>query len=191
MSSFRHASTNLKDLNIQHCVYATLGRLFGVIVGTIILVKVITDTSSDIFAIIFALTLIVAVLLSTFARWASFFSPSVTKLTTASIVSGLMGTITSIGGPPIAIIYRLEPPVTARSHLNFLISTGALMSLIALGVSGFIGRLHIEAIILFMLPVVAGVYFSRNHANFAHKYFKPAIFTVILISAFAILIKTI
>lgn len=57
-------------------------------------------------------------------------------LSVAGFVSGVTGTATSIGGPPIAILYQHRPPHQIRSTLGVFFIIGAGMSLVGLGAAG-------------------------------------------------------
>ena len=54
----------------------------------------------------------------------------------AGFVSGITGTATSIGGPPLAIVYQREAPDVIRSTLGVYFVAGAALSLVGLGISG-------------------------------------------------------
>ena len=57
-------------------------------------------------------------------------------LLTAGFVSGVTGTTTSIGGPPLAILYQHRPALLIRSTLAVYFLAGAGFSLVGLGVTG-------------------------------------------------------
>lgn len=191
LASLPHACSNLRDLNVQHCAWASAGRVLGVAAGTWLFVTYFSDTGGRAFALLFAGTMLVALLFSSFGRWAKFFTPSVPRLAAASTLAGVMGTMTSIGGPPVALIYRLEPPATGRLHLNFLLGTGALMSLGALGYAGAITRLQLEAAAACVPAALLGLLFARWYADRVSKYFRQAVLMVILVSTCALVIRNI
>ncbi len=58
------------------------------------------------------------------------------RLTAAGFVSGVAGTTTSIGGPPVALLYQHHEPEEVRSTLAVCFVLGALISLVAIGVGG-------------------------------------------------------
>ncbi|MDT0302847.1 sulfite exporter TauE/SafE family protein [Streptomonospora wellingtoniae] len=83
------------------------------------------------------------------------------SLLAAGLVSGFTGTATSIGGPPVALLYQHESADRIRGTLGayFLVST--LMSLCMLAVGG---ELHAEEVAagLWLMPfVVAGFLAGR------------------------------
>ncbi|CAL9593351.1 hypothetical protein SUDANB121_05302 [Nocardiopsis dassonvillei] len=58
------------------------------------------------------------------------------SLVTAGALSGFTGTATSIGGPPMALLYQYEEPARVRATLAAFFLFGGLLSLTALGVGG-------------------------------------------------------
>ncbi len=73
-------------------------------------------------------------------------------LATAGLISGVTGTTTSIGGPPMAILYQHRPPPQIRSTLGLFFVIGAALSLVGLGV---VGRLEPATFLLAMTMVPA------------------------------------
>jgi uncharacterized membrane protein YfcA len=53
-------------------------------------------------------------------------------LTGAGLLAGVMGTATSIGGPPIALIYQRESGPLIRATLSIFFTVGALLSVLTL-----------------------------------------------------------
>jgi hypothetical protein len=79
----------------------------------------------------------------------------------AGVVSGVAGTATSIGGPPIALVYQHDPGPRVRASLGAYFIVGVVISLFALGVGG---QLHQRDVVtgLGLLPfVVAGFLVAR------------------------------
>lgn len=58
------------------------------------------------------------------------------SLIAAGCVSGVFGTATSVGGPPVALLYQDEPPARVRATLAAFFLFGASISLAALAVGG-------------------------------------------------------
>ncbi|MGL4176420.1 MAG: TSUP family transporter [Dermatophilaceae bacterium] len=57
-------------------------------------------------------------------------------LAAAGVVSGVTGTTTSIGGPPLAVLYQHEAPDRIRGTLGAYFVAGGALSLVVLGVFG-------------------------------------------------------
>jgi uncharacterized membrane protein YfcA len=101
--------------------------------GTVLGVLVLALFSDRAVAIAVALMVLLAVLLT--LRAVEVPVQPVT-LSTAGLLSGLAGTTTSIGGPPVAILYQHRPPEQIRSTLAVLFTLGAGMSLVGIWLSG-------------------------------------------------------
>ena len=83
------------------------------------------------------LAVAVMVLLAVLVTWLAV-RPPITRrsLLTAGLVSGFSGTATSIGGPPMAILYQDQPPRQIRTTLAVYFMVGAALSLVGLAVAG-------------------------------------------------------
>jgi len=53
------------------------------------------------------------------------------NLSIASVASGLMGTLSSIGGPPVALVFQGTEPARFRATLGVHLIVGASLSLLA------------------------------------------------------------
>lgn len=79
----------------------------------------------------------------------------------ADAVSGMMGTATSIGGPPMAMVWQRFAGPRPRSTMGAFFLVESAMSLAALTVSGSVG-LHDLRYALFLAPAAAlGVLWAR------------------------------
>ncbi|UYM04851.1 sulfite exporter TauE/SafE family protein [Solicola gregarius] len=58
------------------------------------------------------------------------------SLVAAGVVSGATGTATSIGGPPLALVYQHRDPPVVRGTLGVYMWLGTVFSLVGLAVSG-------------------------------------------------------
>ncbi|MEJ7796548.1 MAG: sulfite exporter TauE/SafE family protein [Nocardioides sp.] len=75
------------------------------------------------------------------------------SLPLAGFVSGVTGTATSIGGPPLAVLYQHHPPTVLRSTLAVYFAVGAALSLVGLGVVGEL-RADIAWLALLLSPLL-------------------------------------
>ncbi len=101
--------------------------------GTVLAVWVVAVLDPSALAAVVGVMVLVAVLLSVCA-------PRV-RITPASLVaagtlSGFAGTATSVGGPPMALLYQHEAPERVRATLAAFFLFGGLISLLSLGVGG-------------------------------------------------------
>jgi hypothetical protein len=134
---------------------ATAGRIVGVVAGLAILLSLSTESG---FEFIFGLMILVAVVLSA-GGWQlafNFFS-----LSMMGLLSGLMGTITSVGAPPLAMIYRGRPPTQARPTLSAFFALGGAASLIGLYAAGEAGQRDLVLALLMLPAMLVGIGVSR------------------------------
>ncbi|MBM3908383.1 MAG: sulfite exporter TauE/SafE family protein [Gemmatimonadetes bacterium] len=74
----------------------------------------------------------------------------------AGALAGVMGTITSIGGPPMALLYQHEEGGRLRGTLAAFFSLGVLLSLIGLYVVGRFGWADVRLAALLLPGVLLG-----------------------------------
>ncbi|PZQ48122.1 MAG: sulfite exporter TauE/SafE family protein [Rhodovulum sulfidophilum] len=114
-------------------------------------------------SIVFALVILGAVALSlTPVR----LSPTRPALFVAGLVSGFMGTLTSVGMPPMALVYQNESPARIRASLSGFLAVGALISIIALAAVSRFGARDILFGLFLMLPMWLGY---RASTPLAHR----------------------
>ncbi|WP_246080143.1 sulfite exporter TauE/SafE family protein [Nonomuraea mesophila] len=116
--------------------FALLGRLPGSVIGALIIVY----TSIYARSVFVAVMVVIAVLLT--ARAMSVPRTGVT-LTSAGFVSGITGTATGIGGPPIALVYQSAEGPQIRATLAAFFCLSALQSL---GILALVGELPVQAV---------------------------------------------
>lgn len=80
----------------------------------------------------------------------------------AGVISGVTSTATSIGGPPIAILYQHRSPVQIRSTLAIYFSLGAVISLVGLAASGQLEAREIWLAAMFVPCLLVGLWLSRR-----------------------------
>jgi uncharacterized protein len=77
-------------------------------------------------------------------------------LLTAGVISGVTGTATSIGGPPVALLYQDESGPRVRATLSFYFIVGNTVALVALALSGHLPGRDVMAGLVFIGCAVAG-----------------------------------
>jgi uncharacterized membrane protein YfcA len=113
---------------------------------------------SDAFALLFAgLTLLGVALSLSGLR----LPPSPPALIGAGFLSGLMATVTTMGGPPMALIYQHRPPEMARATLNAFFGFGIVPPLVALWLAGALDGVALARAALLLPAVAVGVLASR------------------------------
>jgi hypothetical protein len=133
--------------------YTLVGRALGAALATAVL-QVLSDPT---LSILFALLILAGVALSVRGRVVST-TPSAS--TAAGLASGLMGTITSAGAPPLAIAMQNLPPATLRATLGCVFFVGSVMSLVALAAAGKTNTHQLLVGVLLLPWMVAGFFAS-------------------------------
>jgi uncharacterized membrane protein YfcA len=77
-------------------------------------------------------------------------------LVTAGVISGVTGTATSIGGPPVALLYQDESGPRVRATLSFYFTIGNSVALAALALSGHLPAQDVVAGLVFAGCAAAG-----------------------------------
>ncbi len=77
-------------------------------------------------------------------------------LLTAGVISGVTGTATSIGGPPMALLYQGESGPRVRATLSVFFAVGNSIALAALAVTGHLPGRDVIAGLVFTGCAVAG-----------------------------------
>ncbi len=109
-------------------------------------------------------------------------------LAAAGFVSGVTGTATSIGGPPMALLYQRRSARQVRSTLAVYFLAGASMSLLGLAIGGGLRGTDI-ALAALMVPFLvvgfAGSRLLRRHVDAGHT--RAAVLVVCAASALVLL----
>lgn len=112
-------------------------------------------------------------------------------LVTAGVVSGVTGTATSIGGPPLALLYQHREPAQIRSTLAVFFLVGAAISLAGLGIGGQLEP-GTFVLALVMVPLlVVGFAVSRGARMFlAPSHVRVGVLWVCGLSAAVVLVRS-
>ncbi len=87
--------------------------------------------------------------------------PTTSTLVGAGMVSGVMGTLTSVGGPPMALVYQREQAAKLRSTLAGFFVFGASLALLALALSGELGKQQVVDGFILLPGLLVGLTLSR------------------------------
>jgi uncharacterized protein len=134
--------------------WAIGGRLPGVVLGGVAAALLSQHT----LALALGLGVLVAVGLSMVTAR---LRPTPGTLVSAGFASGFMGTTTSIGGPPMALVYQRSDGPAFRSTLAIYFAAGAVMSLTALAFAGRVGAHELRLGLLLWPGVVLGFALSK------------------------------
>jgi hypothetical protein len=135
--------------------WGLLGRVPGVAIGALALAKIPVESMS--------LAVGVAVLLGVALSGSRLrITPGPRVLLAAGLVSGVFGTIASIGGPPLALVYQHESGPRLRGTLAGYFIVGGLMSLVALIAVGRYGRSEVAWTLALLPGTLLGYACSRR-----------------------------
>lgn len=123
-----------RHLDLRGAAWVIAGRFPGGLIGALLL-GVLTSRTLD---IIIALVVLAATLLVA-SGW-SIKRNSLTEFA-AGVTSGITGTVSAVGGPPVALIYHDSPGATIRSTLSTIFIIGLLINL---GTLAAFGRIHMS-----------------------------------------------
>ena len=114
------------------------------------------------------------------------------SLATAGFVAGATGTATSIGGPPIALLYQRGNPQVVRATLSVFFFVGVILSLTGLAISGSLDR-EPSLLALVLAPgVLIGYAVGRRSRGFVDgPWFRRGVLVVCTVSALILLIRSI
>jgi uncharacterized protein len=160
-----------------------IGRLPGTALGALVVATLPPD---DLAAVIGALVL-VAVGMSVAAP-----PLAVTRSTALAVgaLSGAMGTASSIGGPPPALLYQHHPGAVLRSTTAALFVVGTVLSASALAVAG---ELTADDVVLaaVLTPAIAGG-LGLSHVLAGHidaGWLRPAVLVVAAVAGVATMLR--
>ena len=148
-------TTERQHIDLGGTGWALAGRVPGTVAGAL-LVAVLPERA---LALMLAGVVILGIVL-TLGGWAP--RPIRPNLVAAGATSGLLGTATSIGGPPMALVWQGKQGAGYRSTISGFFLVGSLLSVLALAVTGSIDR-HTLVVVGLLLPApVIGFFLSRS-----------------------------
>lgn len=130
-------------IDLRGAGWAVLGRVPGSVAGALL----VATLPIEALAVVLSATVLIGVLLSV-RGWRPRERPL--TLATAGAASGLMGTATGIGGPPMALVWQGSSAARMRGTMSAFFLLGTLVSMIALYAVGEIGAttLRFSAVVL-------------------------------------------
>ena len=163
--------------------WALAGRVPGIAVGASALAMMPADVAGAVFGglVLLAVAISVSGLRVPLAP---------RSLLGTGFVSGVMGTMTSIGGPPMALLYQDASGPSLRATLNTYFALGSAMSLPALALAGHFGRAELISALVLVPPTALGFALSsRSRAYLDAGRVRPAVLAVSGAAALAVVVK--
>ncbi len=180
LTSFRE----LEDVDWRGLGLALTGRLPGVLLGSWVVVTQPARTT----AIVVAVVVLAAVALSV-TSWKA--RPTPRALLLAGVVSGVSGTATSIGGPPVALLYQHAGGATLRSTMGLYFLVGNVLSGSVLALAGEMGTRDVARAMALLPFLLAGFLLSgplRGHVD--GTFLRTCVLLLSAAGAVTLLVRT-
>ena len=145
------------DIDMSGTGWALVGRVPGTIAGGLLL-TVIPETA---LALLIAAVVLFGVALTS-VGWVPV--PRRRNLVLAGATSGVLGTATSIGGPPMALVWQRSSGAQLRGTMSGFFLVGSVMSI---GVLAATGAIHPDTFRMcaLLLPAIIGGYVLSRFVN--------------------------
>ncbi|AOY95838.1 hypothetical protein BKK79_29590 [Cupriavidus sp. USMAA2-4] len=127
--------------------------------GGLLAVAVISSLRPEPLAVLFSVSILLAVAMSLLG-WRV--AASTASLAVAGAASGFMGTITSAGAPPFAIVMQHVAPERMRATIGCILCGGAALSLAMLSVAGRFGAAEVQLGVALSPFLLAGFALSNR-----------------------------
>lgn len=164
--------------------FAVLGRLPGSAIGALIVVYISVST----LGILVGIMVLAAVALT---AWAVTLPRNGVTITTAGFISGITGTATGIGGPPMALVYQSAKGPQIRATLAMFFFLSATQSLVILKVVDHLPAKALLSGALLIPFMIAGFLVSgplRRYLDAGRV--RTAILCVAAVSALALIVQS-
>jgi uncharacterized protein len=162
-----------RSVDFRGVGWALVGRVPGTVFGAAVVAAIPRRETA---LLVGAMVLLAVLLVGTGTRVVR--TPE--ALFGAGVLSGFMSTTSSIGGPPVALLYQDSHGDRLRGTLSGFFIVGIALSLTALAVVGRFGRAEILSSLLLSPAVIAGFFFSTRVAAVLDRGHTR---TVILVSS--------
>jgi hypothetical protein len=161
--------------------------LGGLLPGTIVAGATLLALSARGLSIAFALMVIAGVVL-TGTGWNVRKLPS--TLFGTGVLSGFMGTISGIGGPPVALLYQHDSGSTLRATLPRYFLVGGAITMVTLVAVGKLGREEVLLALLLVPGMLIGLLGSPWLAGHVDKRTaRPFVLVLSALAAVSVLLK--
>jgi uncharacterized membrane protein YfcA len=130
----------------------------GRVLGTLAAAGLLAGVTGAGFDALIGATVLCAVLLSVVHPD---FERTPTALSLAGLASGVMGTLTAIGGPPVALVYQHASPALFRSTVAVALIVGAVVSIVVLWAAGLFGATEVALSGIMIPGALLGYWLSR------------------------------
>lgn len=162
---------------LRRLLPAMVSRIPGTVVGIGILLVISTQTLQ--------LLVVGFVLLSVYASAISVkFEATPWRMAWAGLASGFMGTTTSIGGPPMALVMQYGLPHVVRANLSVYFCYSCSLSLFSYGVSGLLSWRLVGVCLSFLPCAIVGFWLGVKARPWVdNDRFRPILLVLCSLSA--------
>lgn len=177
LTSFMVMIRDRADIRFGDLGYALGGRVAASILGGL----TASMLSVQGFMILFAGLILVALGLSV-SGWRV--RPTKRNMAIAGAASGYMGTITSVGTPPMAIVYQYSPGPEVRANMSAFLTLGALVSVLSLAVFGEFTWTDLLFTVKLLPALLIGFWLSGSIKRFTDRgWMRPAMLSMCALAA--------
>ena len=164
--------------------WALVGRLAGTFPAAALLAVLPENQLSRMFGLMVVLAVAISVS-------GVHIRPRPLTLLVGGVLSGLLGTVAAIGGPPIALLYQHASGTRFRGTLSSFFLVGTIISIAALVPAGRFGGQELR-LTLFLLPgALFGFLVSRRLARRLDRgYTRPAVLTVAAVAGLIVVVRS-
>jgi uncharacterized membrane protein YfcA len=174
-----------QHIDLRGAVWVLGGRLPGAVAGVMLLGLVAQRTLDGMIA-----AFVLAAALAMAAGWSV--RQTRTNQVIAGVASGISGTTSAIGGPPLAFLYQHSPGGRLRSSLAAIFSVGITINVTTLAVAGQIHRNDVTTAAMLLPALAVGLYSSRwLTGRFSDASIRRGILIVSAAAGAALAIRTI
>lgn len=151
-----------QDIDLHGTGWALVGRVPGTIAGALLLAML----PHRALAILLAGVVLVGVLITSFG-WVPVARRR--NVVLAGAASGVLGTATAIGGPPMALVWQRNSGARLRGTMGGFFLVGSMLSIAALAATGAIDERTMWGFAVLIPAAIAGYLLSRP----MNKYLDP------------------
>ncbi|MCM2681102.1 sulfite exporter TauE/SafE family protein [Echinimonas agarilytica] len=179
--SLFNAYQHRQSLSLGPLTYAIVGRVPGSLAGGALLMVV--DARQ--LALVIGCSVLIAVVISLMPIR---LAPTRSRMAIAGFFSGLFGTSTSIGGPPMAIILQHSAAGVIRANLSAFFVVSSLLSLVVQASTGYLRWSHLWLTLPLIPASLMGYWLARRYAGeLSHQHMRWASLTLCSIAGGAAL----
>lgn len=108
----------------------------------------------------------------------------------AGFLSGFMGTMTGVGGPPLALVYQDSPGAAFRATMAGFFLTAVILALVSLGIVGQFGVPQLQLALVLLPGVLVGYALSGFAVTrLPNRVVRPAVLIASFMAAVGVILR--